>query len=61
MTITMNTPWNTPKEYNQLVKLLGWAAGSIEEGNTNPEIEKAYSDLASMCALYIKEYERKRK
>lgn len=57
--ITMAKPWDSPKEYKQLVKLLGFAAGSIEEANTSPEMEKAYKDLATMCAFYIKEYERK--
>lgn len=57
--ITMVKPWNTPKEYKQLVKLLGWASGSMEKAESTPEMEKAYKDLATMCAFYIKEYERR--
>lgn len=57
--ISMAKPWDSPKEYKQLVKLLGWAAGSMEEAESTPEMEKAYKDLASMCAQYIKTYERK--
>lgn len=58
--ISMNKLWDTPKEHKQLVKLLGFAAGSIEEAETTPEMEKAYKDVAAMCAFYIREYERKR-
>lgn len=58
--ITMDEVWNTPKEFKQLVKLLGFAAGCIEEAdNTTPEMEKAYKDVALMCDIYIKEYEKK--
>ena len=56
----MNHPWNTPKEYKQMVKLIAWASGSMEEAeNTSPEMKQAYKDMALMCEQYIKIFNQK--
>lgn len=58
----MNSVWNTPKEYNELVKVLGFAAGSMENAeNTSAEMQKAYEDVAKMCQFFLNVYEKKQK
>lgn len=54
----MDKVWDTPKEYNHLVKVLGFATGCIHS-DASPEMLKAYEDVAKMCEFYLNHYNNK--
>lgn len=58
MKFSLNELW-TIKDFNNLVKVLGFASGMIDEDTKDEKLLKAYKDVAVMCEMYLKTYNNK--
>lgn len=58
MKFSLNEVW-TIKDFKNLVKVLGFASGMIDEDTKDEELLKAYKDVAIMCEMYLKTYRNK--
>lgn len=57
MKFSLNELW-TIKDFNNLVKVLGFASGMIDEDTKDEKLLKAYKDVAIMCDMYLKTYRK---
>lgn len=48
----LEKPWEGAEEYQELVRVLGFAAGSLNS-NPTPEEREAYDKVAKACAAFI--------